>query len=643
MSRFLHATVALTAILLCLGTAGCRSSEPARKESASTKPATTARSPAATSAPATTTGPAAAQAPGLPAVDVQGTSAGQINQEVFQADLKALTANPHRLAGLENGSLAAGKYVEQRLRSMGIQEVYTQQFPVIQPVYTECRLFVDGQEILPSGLRPGEVGLRPGEAGDSQVIYPVRPNLLQASVTPAEGLEGETVYAGRGETPEYGATLPQGRIVVLDFNCSRNWLTAFALGAKAVIFVGSDQPAKNVFQHLNLPANLPRFYVTAETAKRLELTARPRKVNIQAACQWKEFAARNVIGVIRGTDPSFGSSDISGRPGAARRGGDTMPQAIVLAAPLDSLSEIPDLSPGARDAANGAALLQTAEYLLKNRPRRDIVIGFFDGQTQNHAGAREFYGALYRQMGSHKSATYSIEETMDMLKEETAFYDKVLNIIRQKELFDPKTRELRSHDEAVRILREESRVMGSNALEELRRLRLKREDYKQSTDYRERKIPVPYQLQMQINRTEAEDLGWNHIQRYLHDRETLESSWRQFLLADGADKSLTPAQREKLTADVDALRGQLAGDTSVPTRLKAMIDFLEARGKVLGNTDAWTAATRDLQAYQKLRGQFEQTLKSAGEPKEGQGSPSLRDGGPQARAQAKAQIGRAHV
>ena len=263
------------------------------------------------------------------------------------------------------GSLYASHYVATRLKAMGVELVLTQEFPVAQPVNTECKLEVDGKVY-----------------GPADGFHVMRANHLQAVVTPAEGITGRTVYAGGGKLNEY-SEWPDGQIVVLDYSAGDRWLPAFAMGARAVIFVGTDSAAPNPYHHLNFVANLPRFYVTKALAAKLELVSKPRQVTLKAACRWETLEGRNVIGVIRGTKPRFKLNL-------------NRDDAIVLSAPLDSLSEVPLLSPGARGAANCAALLAIAERLQRDRPRRDVIVAFLDGDASNHAGARALYGKLYR-------------------------------------------------------------------------------------------------------------------------------------------------------------------------------------------------------------------------------------------------------
>ncbi len=325
---------------------------------------------------------------------------GGWDEATFQKDLEALTVNPHRLGGMEEGSLAAGKYVEKRLREIGIEEIYIQRFPVIQPITTQCELILDGK---------------------SYPIHAMRPNILQAPVTPEEGITGTTMYVGTGELSEYGKRTAENKIVVMEFDSENNWSKAFAFGARAVLFVGVDKPAANAFHHINLPANLPRFCVPEAIAQELRLRERPQTIKLLAACEWRELRGRNVIAVIRGTQPEFGKKN---------RNKDNPDQAIVLAAPLDSLSEVPVLSPGARDAANCAGLLQAGEYFRKHPPRRDVILCFFDAQCQNHMGARAFYGALYRFMGARQLAPLGTLETrLTRFEKERHYLLQLANIL----------------------------------------------------------------------------------------------------------------------------------------------------------------------------------------------------------------------
>jgi hypothetical protein len=408
----------------------------------------------------------------------------------FQADLEALTARPNRLAGREDGSRAASYYVEKRLREMGFadHELFIQEFDTVQPRTTQCQMIVDGQ---------------------TYDIYAARPNSLQLSITPAEGLEGQTLYVGRGELTDYGSESPSGRIVVLDLDCDLNWVKAFAFAAKAVVFVGQapeDPRLPRPWQHLNLPANLPRFYVPYELAAKLGINQPgvSRQVKLVAAARWEQLKGRNVIAVIRGSAPVFQAQYPA--------------EAFVLAAPLDSLSEAPELSPGARDAANVAALLQAAQQFRQANPRRDVILCFFDGQAINHLGARAFYGALYRRadLGSYKPL--DLKKQREQLQKEQAYYQRLLELYNEPDIFasavQSKYSSEKLYDFGIRLLQDEAKRIGDSVLERLSPLRrqLRKLELHNARD------PQVEVLRAAVDDLDRQDLAWNFVQRDLNKR-----------------------------------------------------------------------------------------------------------------------------
>ena len=404
----------------------------------------------------------------------------------FYLDVAALTRFDHRLSGYGSGpnqeptdaagSIPAAHYVADRLKAMGVRRVVTQRFPLVQPLTKECKLIVDGKEYP---------------------IYEMRPNVLQAPVTPAEGLTGQTLYAKSGQPAEYGSVLPENRIVVLNMDCEKNWLKAFAFGARAVLFIGQEEAVAKAYHHVNVPANLPRFYVPAKLAETLALKTRSREVTIKAACRWTPLHGMNVIAKIPGTDPEIPIADQQDPP----------PQAIVLAAALDSYSEVPRLSPGARDAGNAAALLHLAEALHKQPPRRDIILCFFDGQYQGHRGARTFYGALFREKATD---TRTIQERYAGMASEArlrknmiAFYEAFAEHVRgmkdksypkdadeeARGLFPDALANMPDFKAAITSLQNEARALSGEMLAKVRPLRIARRELEQDLKADRRRLP----------------------------------------------------------------------------------------------------------------------------------------------------------
>ena len=444
-----------------------------------------------------------------------------IRDREYYMDLAVLTKNPHRLAAFEDGSRAASQFVENRLKALGIAKVAVQEFPLVQPRTTECRLLVDGQEITSSDGRPA--------------IYAARGNMFQESITPAEGLSGQAVYLGRGRLSDYGTNLPKDKIAVLDLDCGRDWVNAFAFGAKAVIFVGSNgglaQSVENQ-GHWPLPANLPRFYVTQETSDSLGLrdNSRSRQVTIFAQAKWSRMRGRNVIAFIPGTAPKPADN------------ADALPQTLLLAAPLDNLGEVPQFSPAAREAANLAALLQMAEYFHRCPPTRDVLVCFFDGQAQHHAGASAFYGDLNRSKAGLPSKPAQLEGLLENYNREHDFIQQVVNLLKFSDPFSPEAQKSvndKIYGQALLILHSEALNVSGDVLEELRTANLHRKDLtdakKALTDLveKEHDSKILAGLQAQIKKVQdqfppveekiqrAGDLDklWNLVQQNLHNKQ----------------------------------------------------------------------------------------------------------------------------
>ncbi|MEM6551736.1 MAG: ABC transporter permease [Planctomycetota bacterium] len=293
---------------------------------------------------------------------VQGQPA---DDAVFMEDLRALTAGPHRLIGSPEGR-AAGDYIKGRLEAAlgGNGRVLVQDVPAWQMVVEEAELRVGGRVVA---------------------VQPMRPNLLVPVSTPAEGLRGPVIYAGEGTLEAYGDRDPEGAIVVLDFGSGDAWERAFALGAKAVVFL-RDTESGEVFasepMHAQLPVNLVRVSVDAGETGGVDLRSDHAVGTLAVASRWERVVGRNIVGFVPGTGPVLDAED---------RG---QAEVMVLGVAYDSYGRVPTRSPGARGAANAAALLSAAERFAADPPARDTVFVFFDGRAQAHAGARLFYDAV---------------------------------------------------------------------------------------------------------------------------------------------------------------------------------------------------------------------------------------------------------
>ena len=294
--------------------------------------------------------------------------------DAFRADTLALTAGDHRLTGSPEDRRAAD-YIEQRLRRIGVDEVLVEEFPAVRTVVKRCEITLGNSRRLE--------------------LLPMRPNGLMLPVTPPEGIAGPIQYAGMGRMEDYGRRPPAGAIVVLDYNAGMAWMAAFRMGAKAVVFVRNGPSASWAAHSVENQANFPRFYYPGPASDLPD----GAQAAIHSEIVWEGARGRNVFGFVKGTQPTFEMEK---------------EESLVMAANLDSFGEVPERSPGARSAANAAALLRIAEYLKAHRPRRHVLLAFFDGEAQGHAGSRAFYQALEpadKEAGFQQRETFWQEET----------------------------------------------------------------------------------------------------------------------------------------------------------------------------------------------------------------------------------------
>ncbi len=311
----------------------------------------------------------------LPAADGWAASAR------FEQDCAALTKAPHRLTGTPEYASAAA-HVERRLKEIGADKIIVQSFPVAQTRVKRCELHVAG-------------------ADTPLLLLPMRPNGIIPPVTPPEGITGPLVHAGAARLQDFEKQSVRGAIVVVDYNAGAGWLRAFRQGAKAVVFVGTGTADARHPHYVRACANLPRFYYPG---RRQDFPA-GKTATIHSEVVWEGAVGRNVFAFLRGTEPEFAQEK---------------DELIVLAAYLDSYGEVPRLSAGARGAANCAGLLKLAEHFKNRRPRRHLLVAFFDGQARAHAGSSAFYRAL-----EDKESKVKVETRQKSLVKEQGFFKEM--------------------------------------------------------------------------------------------------------------------------------------------------------------------------------------------------------------------------
>lgn len=212
-------------------------------------------------------------------------------------------------------------------------------------------------------------------------VHAFWPNHVQPPVLPEGGLSAPIVYGGDGSLAALRGLEVDGAVVLLDFDCGRNWLHVRALGAEAILFyddgtVSRAEAERKVEQRV--PADVPRYWVAREDAEALK-AASGRIVHLDARMTWEEVEAWNVIAAVpRVADRLFGT----------RSGGD--PDLVLAGSYYDAVSVVPAVAPGAESAAGLAATLELARVLRDRPAEHDLAFVVTGAHFQALRGAMDF-------------------------------------------------------------------------------------------------------------------------------------------------------------------------------------------------------------------------------------------------------------
>jgi hypothetical protein len=386
------------------------------------------------------------------------------DEALFLRDVSELTRAPHRQTGSE-AELAAERYVRDRLRGLGLTQVFELSMPVWELHTIACSLEVDGVSLPLSALRP---------------------DVLVPPVAPEGGLEAPLLYAGRGENADFAERSPEGKIVVLDYDSGPNWARAFSLGARAVIFLGTGTEAETAPKHVDLPINLLRLYAGPEALQQLDLRRDYPHARLVSEVEWRRRVGHSLVARIAGRDPRFAKQRAEA-------------EALVLSARLDSFGIVPERTPGARRAANVAALLEAASSFHKLPPKRDVILFFSDGDAFASQGTRELYDAWLMSAQTAGDLAAEHEAELGQLK-------RIATALAQEFWAEIERPAADAADQRVlwRTLSSEADFARDDAYQALERLRLSR-----SQD------APPSAAESEL---EALAQRWDEIRRALHER-----------------------------------------------------------------------------------------------------------------------------
>lgn len=285
------------------------------------------------------------------------------------------------------GTIAAAEYIEKRLAAAGPVESGYIDFALPLRRHHGSKLSI-GNTSLP--------------------IHPLYYNAITPQNLPPEGVQGDLIYVGKGELGDFNGLEVVGSIVLMDFDSGRNWLNAASLGAKALIYVGSDGATRPQFlDKIELsPIQFPCFWVNeTELAGFLPVQLSPKRqplaqaVTLTSSIQWERGAGRNLYALFPGTDSTKKN------------------QLLIVEAFYDSSVFIPGSSPGADEALSIASLLDLADFLHHNPPQRPFLLVATSGHSQELAGMREMIWTAkvaskdLRQMGKEIKADQKLRSS----------------------------------------------------------------------------------------------------------------------------------------------------------------------------------------------------------------------------------------
>ena len=305
----------------------------------------------------------------LPAVG-KGAAALDLDMRRIRADVEALSATASRVTGYP-GAEAAHTHILRALKSMGAAPITTQDFSVAVPIQRE-----------------GHLEARDAQGNTAAVpIHAVWPNLALTCRTPPEGLSGPLIDVGNGSEDEQEGKRIAGAIVVMNWDTDVEWLSVPEFGGKAVVFRGaraaSGALARRKF--LSVPADVPRYYVAGQDVPALDALLRAgATVTLHCDSEWREVPSQNILAQVCGGDP-------------AARPGDPDQQPVVFHVYYDSISVVPDLSPGAEQAVGAAVLLELGRYFRAAPAPRPVYLLFTGGHGQSLAGMTHFVRTIHEE------------------------------------------------------------------------------------------------------------------------------------------------------------------------------------------------------------------------------------------------------
>jgi hypothetical protein len=295
-----------------------------------------------------------------------------------RADAEWLANVSSRVVGSDGHDEIQGRLLEQIQTLPGVR-VWTHRFPVVVAIVKQAHL------TIAAGAMPG-----------THRIYPLWPAGARMNTTPQEGLDGQLIYIGQGRAWDIPPRSLRNQIAVMEISAGDRWQDAFSAGAKAIILLGTaDETNVDSESHItDLPINVPRFYLPAGALAdclRTKLPIAPVAASLVCESAWESRDAINIYALVK--PPQTG-----GQP------------ALALCAPFDSMSFVPELSPGANVSVNCSLLLNALRRFSAQPPARPILFAFIDAYAIAQLGTRRMLHAIAVPADDPQMALYRSDE-----------------------------------------------------------------------------------------------------------------------------------------------------------------------------------------------------------------------------------------
>jgi len=302
--------------------------------------------------------------------------ADAVTSAALYEELATLTAYPSRFTGTE-GATAAAAYVERELTAAG---------------YTVLRQPVD---VAVPRTHHAELRTLDGEPFPDVTVAPLLPNWFRTVSTPQGGLTGTVYRAELGLVREFEGIDIEDQFVLLPLGTP--WQALAGMGVRAIFFydTGTLSGGANWPHHVNASLDVSRVLAEGDVE-----ALDGQTVVLDLNQQIENVQAYNIIALHE-------------TPGAE--------ELLVVSAPYDAYSYVPDRTPGAGPAVGTAALLAGARHLATEQEglRRSVVFVATAGDAHTLAGIRAFAETI-GQRGQRERLLMRLEDEQSRLERDLA-------------------------------------------------------------------------------------------------------------------------------------------------------------------------------------------------------------------------------